>query len=90
MPVKTAKQVGFSMNRVDEDTIEIRAIPRNNLSGKKRVAFNKRVSVVGLHVFDKKQLDRLQKIEEKIHRERKSRNNTIKESIRTLGKLLIK
>ena len=90
MQTKTAKQIGFSMSRIDENTIEIRPVPRNNLSRKKRVAFNKRVSVVDLHVFDKKQLDRLQRIEEGIHQRRKSKRTSTKESIRNLCRVLTK
>ena len=82
---KISKEIGFSMNELNEDTVLIEGISYHSTSKKSKIKNERQYSKVNLHLFDKEYIEKLQQIELNL----KSQTNVKVRLLNSLEKLTI-
>jgi hypothetical protein len=90
MDNKTKKELGFSMNELDENTIIIEGVVQGKTSKKNKIKFEREFSKVSLHLYDKDYIERLQKIEFDVISNNKDINDRLTDSFSRIAKFLMR
>ncbi|MDY0388308.1 MAG: hypothetical protein RBT65_14555 [Methanolobus sp.] len=90
MDNKTKKELGFSMNEVDENTILIEGVVQRNVSKKVKMKYEREFSKISLHLFDKEYIEKLQEIEFESVSRNKAVNEKLNESFTKIAKFLMR
>jgi predicted site-specific integrase-resolvase len=90
MEDKELKEIGFSMNEKDEGTIIVEGVVLGKVSKKAKVKYERQFSKVNLHLFDKKYIEHLQKIEVEIVNSQKKPSDVLKNYFSLMLALLMR
>lgn len=90
MDNKTKKELGFSMNELDENTIIIEGVVQGKVSKKSKMKSEREFSKVSLHLFDKEYIDRLREIEFEITANNKAIEDRYSDPLSRIARFLMK
>ena len=84
------KELGFSMNEIDNDTIIIEGICQDKVSKKTKLKYEREFSKISLHLFEREYIERLQQIEIDVINTEKKSIDIFRECLNNVLKLLMK
>ena len=92
MDNKKKKELGFSINEVDESTILFEGIVQKKISKRNKIKIERQFSKVEMHLFDKEYIEHIQQISIEIteNEKRKSSHYSVKKYFTEIAKLLMK
>ena len=90
MDNKTKRELGFSMNELNDNTILIEGIVQGKVSKRTRTRYERNFSKVSLHLFDRECIEKLQKIEVGTVSNDKNIEEKFTESVYKVAKFLLK
>lgn len=90
MDNKKKKELGFSMNEVNEYTILIEGVVQGKASKKAKMKHEREFSKISLHLFDKEYIEKLQEIEIEIISNNKDAGDILSTSFSRIAKFLMK
>lgn len=92
MDNKKKKELGFSINEVDESTILFEGVVQKKLSKRNIIKVERQFSKIEMHLFDKEYIEHIQQISIEIseNSERKSTHHSLKKCLMEMAKFLMK
>jgi hypothetical protein len=90
MDNKTKKELGFSMNELDDNTILIEGVVQGKVSKKSKMKYEREFSKVSLHLFDKEYIEKLQEIEIELISNNKDIGDKLSDSFTRIARFLMK
>ena len=90
MRKKKFHKIGFSIARLNVNTIEIEGIPDKSLTPKKRREAFEKYSNVSIYLFPEDYIEKLNSIENEIEEKNNDRKYSLKKSMRVLADALMK